>query len=96
MKIAINISTSSNNLAEASLIVLDGEDFPSEYIFDSFLDWPSIAGFRLKPKLTSVISTEEATPEEAKKWALEQVEYLKKMLAAYRATTHDAPIFFVI
>lgn len=96
MKIAVNILKFPNDFFEAEVVILDSEDFPTECIFDTRVDYPSVATYKLERKnVQSVLST-FTSYNEAKKWALQQVESLKLLLATYRMTTRDAPIFFEI
>lgn len=96
MKIKTSYKKTSDCKILVSVRVLDGEDYPTIFIFDSYNDYPSKDGYMLSTRNQSLIECKLDSPEEAVAWAEDQISALKTHLQRWRSIGVPEEAIYVI
>ena len=96
MKVKVFYKKTSDCKILASIRVLDGEDYPTPFIFDRYDDYPSLDGYILSTKNQSLIECKLDSTNEAIEWAEKEISALKAHLQRWRSIDVPEEAIYVI
>ena len=96
MKVKVTYKKASDGKILSSIRVIDGEDYPTTFIFSKYDDYPTNDGYTLSTKHQSLIECKLDSTEEATEWVEKQISALKDHLQKWRAIQVQEEATYII